>query len=424
VEELISLGEQQVFADATTYPIILTLKNSLPSRDHTVIVRQVDDVAELIKREGGERYPAPVGNSAWVFANMKLRHVVEGWSGARPLGDVLGRPIYRGVSTGLNDAFVVDESTRVKITQIESRSADLIKPYARGEDLRRWYQRDSECWLLFVRRGIDITAYPAVEAYLRQFRERLEPRPGDWQGSEWLGRKPGAYQWYEIQDAVEYYPVFESPRLHSTKVSLFPMFSLSEISTYAGNTSYVLPLSDIAVGYYLLGLLNSHVSEYFCRSVFSPKANGYYEVQPGELARFPIPDAPPADRDAIAALAFAITEQARARYTVHHKTRHRLLTDLAAPGAVLNQKLTAWWELDFAGFLAEVRKALKREIPVRQRDDWEEWLLSRRAEHAQYTAEIVRLETALNARVYDLFDLGPAEVRVIEESTKYRYGEV
>ena len=40
------------------------------------------------------------------------------------------------------------------------------------------------------------------------------------------------------------------------------------------------------------------------------------------------------------------------------------------------------------------------------------------------TAEIVRLETQLNAQVYDLFDLTTAEVKLIEESTKYRHGEV
>jgi hypothetical protein len=35
----------------------------------------------------------------------------------------------------------------------------------------------------------------------------------------------------------------------------------------------------------------------------------------------------------------------------------------------------------------------------------------------------VRLETLLNARVYALFYLTPAEIKLIEECTKYRYGE-
>jgi hypothetical protein len=36
----------------------------------------------------------------------------------------------------------------------------------------------------------------------------------------------------------------------------------------------------------------------------------------------------------------------------------------------------------------------------------------------------VGLETDLNRRVYALFDLSAAEVKLIKESTKFRYGEV
>jgi hypothetical protein len=149
-----------------------------------------------------------------------------------------------------------------------------------------------------------------------------------------------------------------------------------------------------------------------------------YTLSAQFMSRLPIPDAPTADRDAIAGLALAITEQARARYTLHRQTRHRIETDLGASNSKLNQKLTAWWALDFPGFMAQVRTAFKRDIPLRQRDDWEEWLAAGRAQHEQRTAEIVRLETELNARVYTLFDLSAAEIRIVEESTKYRYGEV
>ena len=149
-----------------------------------------------------------------------------------------------------------------------------------------------------------------------------------------------------------------------------------------------------------------------------------YRLKTQYMSHLPIPDAPTADHDAIGALALAITEQARARYTLHRQTHHRILTDLGQAGATMNQKLIAWWNLDFPGFMAEVRKVFKREIPLRQRDDWEEWLASRRAEHEQRTAEIVRLETQLNEHVYALFDLSTAEIKIVEDSTKYRYGEV
>lgn len=49
---------------------------------------------------------------------------------------------------------------------------------------------------------------------------------------------------------------------------------------------------------------------------------------------------------------------------------------------------------------------------------------ARRAEHRQQMEVIVRMEIDLNARVYALFDLTAAEIKIIEESTKYQYGEV
>jgi hypothetical protein len=119
-----------------------------------------------------------------------------------------------------------------------------------------------------------------------------------------------------------------------------------------------------------------------------------------------------------------ITELAQARYDLHQKTRRRILSDLGTPGKKLNQKLTAWWNLDFSTFRDEVKKVFKKDIPLAERDDWEDWLAGRRAEHERLTAEILRLETDLNARVYKLFELEPEEIQIIEESTKYNYGEV
>ena len=51
-------------------------------------------------------------------------------------------------------------------------------------------------------------------------------------------------------------------------------------------------------------------------------------------------------------------------------------------------------------------------------------MVERRTEHERLTRKIVRLETELNARVYDLFNLTADEIRIVEESTNYRYGGV
>jgi hypothetical protein len=365
------------------------------------------------------------GTNPWILVSPELEHILYGWDSSKPLGEVLDRPIYRGVTTGLNEAFVIDQLTRDRLVQEDPSSADIIKPFLRGEDLRPWHHKGAGLWLIFSRRGIDIESYPAIKNHLEAFRERLEPRPKDWsRSSVWPGRKAGVYRWFEIQDSVDYYKAFEQPRIHSTKVSLFPTFSLIKETTYAANTSYVLPIEDTIMVNYLLGILNSRVCEFYWRKVYAPKANGYFEIQPGELSRLPIPEASDEEREAIGALAMEITEQARARYTLHERVRRRIFSDLGTPDKKLNQKLTAWWNLDFPALRAEIKKVFKSDIPLAERDDWEDWLAGRRAEHERLTSEIVRRETELNERVYELFDLGPDEIRIIEESTKYRYGEV
>ena len=87
-------------------------------------------------------------------------------------------------------------------------------------------------------------------------------------------------------------------------------------------------------------------------------------------------------------------------------------------------EFTSWWDLGFPAFRAELQKVFKRDIPVNERDRWEEWLANCQAEHREWTEAIIQLETLLNERVYTLFGLTAEAVAIVEESTKYRYGEV
>ncbi len=142
------------------------------------------------------------------------------------------------------------------------------------------------------------------------------------------------------------------------------------------------------------------------------------------ISRLPIPDAPASAQATIGDLAMEITALARERYTLHERTRHRILSDLGSDDNRLNNKLTEWWGLTFPTFRRELGKAFKRDLPLHERDEWEQYLAHQRARHAQLTDQIVRLESTLNRHVYALFDLTPDEIALIETSTKYPYGAV
>lgn len=433
IQSIIDFGENQPFEAAEMVrPSIVVLQNSTessPFRSLFIADAIPTSLVEALSSDGIDCDPEILRQPEWTFQSVANTQLVAKLLGRKPaLSEVVGDRLYRGLITGLNDAFAIDELTYNRVAQPDVAAQRLLKPSVRGEDLRPWYQEDERRWMIVIPAGWTTdrygeglneeqawhrfsAEYPALAKHLHPFAEAARRR-----------QDKGDY-WWELR-SCDYYGALDGHKIFWPDVSKLPRFSWDDEGKYINNTGYFVASGDWA----LLGILQSRVTWFVISQVCQPlrlRAGLWqYRLFPQFLNRLPIPDAPAAEREVIAGLALAITEQARARYAVHRQTRHRILTDLGAPGAALNQKLTAWWELDFPGFLGEVRKAFKREIPVRQRDDWEGWLAAQRGEHAQRTAEIVRLETQLNQRVYTLFDLSSAEIKLIEESTKYRYGEV
>jgi hypothetical protein len=130
------------------------------------------------------------------------------------------------------------------------------------------------------------------------------------------------------------------------------------------------------------------------------------------------------ESEPLAVLAATARKAARERYQVHQALRHRVRTDLLPLDVKLNQKLTAWWELDFRAFREETRRLRKADLPLKERAEWEDWLGAQKREHQRLTDAIVAAESEINDRVCRLFGLTAEEIRMVEEETRYRLGEV
>ncbi len=342
----------------------------------------------------------------------------------RTLKDITQNRMFYGVKTGLNEAFIIDQMTRDKLVREDPACTAIIKPMLRGEDLRPWYQENEGRWLIFTRRGIDIDSYPAVKDYLQQFREQLEPRTADRDSTTSHGRKPGTYKWYEIQDSVDYYNEFDKPKIFWPDIARFPRFSWDERGQFVNNKGYILSPPDAS----LLGILQSRVCWFCISRLCAPLGERLglmiYQHFTQFMINLPIPTLTEVQREQIGTLARQLTDVAQRRYEVRRKTAHRILHDLGnGLEARLNQRLELWWDLSFPEFRAEVQRVFKRDIPLKDRDDWEELLRERATQIRTLTDEIVRLETLLNAAVYVVFDLNDEEIALIERETKYKYGE-
>jgi len=433
VDSLLDLGNNRTFAAAPDVcPSIFLIRNVQPIADHRIasVTFQRDDELDLSSTALEAKAVAILQHdqpdTGWQIKDDSERSVFKKLlSAGTPLIDFVDGQILYGVKTGLNDVFVIDQSTRDYLVKADPFAERIIKKVLRGEDLRPWYQEDEDVYLIFARRGIQIQDFPSVKAYLEKYRERLEPKPKDWNEEKaWPGRKPGSYKWYELQDSVDYFKGFEGSKIVWPDIAKIPRFSWDESGQYLTNTGYVIPTNEP----FLLGYLQSRVVwELISKIALHNKYRGglwEYRLIFQFISRLPIPNASGAERKVIGELAMAITAEAKARYALHREAHARILGELGATDKKLNNKLTAWWDLDFPAFRDEIRKVFKRELSPKAQAEWEPWLAQQRARHEALTATIIDGESELNARVYKLFDLTDDEIKLIEESTKYKYGEV
>ena len=199
------------------------------------------------------------------------------------MGEYVKGKIYRGVLTGLNEAFVIDKSTRDRLIAEDPKSAEIIKPFLAGRDIKRYQQPVSDKYLIFTRRGIIIDNYPAILKHLEQFKTQLEPKPKDHTGP-WTGRKPGTYKWYEIQDAVDYYEKFEKEKLVYPNICKQPEFTIVDKGYFTNQKCFIITHYTKS----LLAFLNSNLCFFLFKSILPKLRGDFYEPSYIYFKDFPV----------------------------------------------------------------------------------------------------------------------------------------
>ena len=124
----------------------------------------------------------PDGDAPWSILSKTLRSVMAKMqSEGTPLMD-WDTSVNRGILTGYNKAFIIDDETRKRLIAADAKSDEIIKPVLRGKDIQRYRAKWANKWLIDTHNGysdipaIDVSQYPAVKAHLDQHFPRLEKR--------------------------------------------------------------------------------------------------------------------------------------------------------------------------------------------------------------------------------------------------------
>jgi hypothetical protein len=287
IEELIDFGDLKVFADATIYPCIIIIKKIKKHNPKIRICKmetlEFGSLEVYIKNNSFFINQSDLSEKEWNIQKREGNELLEKIrSSGLPIEEYVGAKIYRGILTGLNEAFTIDEKKRDELIHEDSRNEELIKPFLTGAESKRYSIKSKKKYIIFTRRGIDIFQYPSILRYLEQFKNELSPKKSKEQE---IGRKPGNYKWYEIQDSTAYYEDFEKPKIIWGNLATRSSFSLDETNGFYVNApACILPTNSK----YVLGILNSKLMSYFLKSICAERQGSFIEQKPVYVSQVPI----------------------------------------------------------------------------------------------------------------------------------------
>ncbi len=292
IKEIIDFGDLQVFENATTYPCIFIAGKGIRASAYMDVVNlktltfesSLQDYVLKSRRTLNKDLLLDIGG--WNLADETEQLLLKKLRDKGiPLKEYVKDKIYRGVLTGLNEAFVIDEATKKKLIKEDRKSAEIIKPFLAGKDIKRYQQLPSGKYLILFPKGFTNDKgkqpknawgwikdnYPAISQHLELFQSKAKKRfdQGDF--------------WWELR-ACDYYEEFKKPKIILPDIALRMQATYDTSNFFVVNTAYIIPLNDK----FLLGILNSELTQFFYKRISSEIRGGYLRFIRQYLESIPI----------------------------------------------------------------------------------------------------------------------------------------
>ena len=313
IRSIIDFGDEAVFT-AIAYPtIIIATRRKRPSpASGRGIGGEGGRISEIVRvMNWSQKYPVEIfpavfaaesfpvpqtelSKAGWQLEPPVKRRLLERIRAAgKPLSEYVQGKFYYGIKTGLNEAFVIDGTTRARLIAEDPKSAEIIKPFLRGRDVKRWRVEFANQYLIKIEssenkqhpwsnkknqeaESVFSKCYSAIHSHFQKYREEL------------INRCDQGHYFWELRSCI-YWQDFEKPKIVYPDIALSPQFSWDSDKRYLANTGYIIPTNDK----WLLAILNSSVCAWFYAQISPQIQNGYYRFIAQYCEKIPILDATP-----------------------------------------------------------------------------------------------------------------------------------
>ncbi|WP_371416917.1 Eco57I restriction-modification methylase domain-containing protein [Dolichospermum sp. UHCC 0259] len=283
-QTLLNIEDMQIFEEATVESNIIVLKkdkvneffNVASLTNNYLIGSSLDEYFD----KNYFQFTIP-NTSEWIISNKETVSLKQKIEQSSKLLKELDININRGLLTGLNAAFIIDEETKHQLITESSNSAEIIQPILRGRDLKRYSYEFSGFYLINAHNGVAKNNierikvkenYPSIYNYLISFLPQIKQRQD--KGKDWTNLRNCAY----LED-------FNKPKIVWGEISDQPKFAFDDSNYYAEATTFLMTGEKLK---YLLAILNSKLSEWYFNQISTTTGMGTNRWKKYKIEMLPI----------------------------------------------------------------------------------------------------------------------------------------
>ena len=306
--DLIDFGDNQIFEDATTYTSIIQItKEESKGKLFVSTIENVDKelFSESIEEKKEEFDKSKMTDGVWVISSLQNFESVERLkTEMTTLGKFVGGESYRGILSGLSDAFNISVEKAEELEVQDIRSKEVLRPFLQGRGLVAYGEAKAGSYLVYTPKGFTLKGMgiemTEEDRKNRARREALMPSEDEawtWFSSEypavaeWLlpfkarakARSDKGDYWWELR-ACDYYDKFAQPKLFYQVFQTKPCFVYDESSTFCNNSMYFMTVPNKA----LMALLCSKVG-WWLITEFCPRIQNGAQLIWDNFRQIPVP---------------------------------------------------------------------------------------------------------------------------------------
>ncbi len=272
IEAIADFNGVKIFEDATVDSAITILKKGSPSQNHQFKVVDVElENYTFMNQSDLSKTSFAFSNSYELIIKQKIEAV----------GTTLKKwniNIYRGIQTGNNSVFIIDEKLKDKFIREDAKSKDLIKPIIQGRDINRYSYEFNNKYLLYITDETKIENYKSIYEYLLNHKYILDQK---------IEVKQGKMVWYSLyRPAKSHIKDFEKEKIVFSEIANNPdVFAYDAKFMLLEKTSFMLEGDNLK---FLLACLNSSALIFYMKTMIRQVGVGF-QLSKIFVEQIPIP---------------------------------------------------------------------------------------------------------------------------------------